>query len=140
MSKSSQHFAIISYCFTWFDAVEFVRLQCPNDKRCDNVVFVVRFLCQVTMFENRVVIWLSWLHQGHNAYETDIFKITATFCWISYCFAWFDTVEFIRLPCQTDKGYHDVVFADRFRHQLAMFECHVFVRLSWLLHAHNEFE
>ena len=38
-----------------------------------------------------------------------------------YCLAWFDTVEFNRQPCPNDKMYDDIVFADRFRYQLAMF-------------------
>ena len=44
------------------------------------------------------------------------------FCRFFYCFAWFDTVEFNRLPCPTDKMYDSVFFAGRFLYQLAMFD------------------
>ena len=36
------------------------------------------------------------------------------FCRIVYCWAWFDTVEFICLPCPNNEMYDDAVFADRF--------------------------
>ena len=50
-------------------------------------------------------------------------------------FAWFDTLEFNRLPCSNNKIYDDADFADRFRYQLAMFGIRVLIWLSWLLHA-----
>ena len=34
------------------------------------------------------------------------------FCRFFYCLAWFDTVEFNRLPCQSNKMYDDAGFAD----------------------------
>ena len=51
-------------------------------------------------------------------------------------FAWFDTLEFNRLPWSNNKIYDDADFADRFRYQLAMFGCPVLIWLSWLLRAH----
>ena len=51
-------------------------------------------------------------------------------------FAWFDTLEFSRLPWSNNKIYDDAVLADRFRYQLAMFRIRVLIWLSWLLHAH----
>ena len=42
-------------------------------------------------------------------------------------FAWFDTVEFNRLPCSNNKMYDDVVFHDRFRYQLTMFEVSILI-------------
>ena len=33
--------------------------------------------------------------------------------------AWFDTLEFNRLPCSNNNIYDDTVFADRFRYQLS---------------------
>ena len=51
-------------------------------------------------------------------------------------FAWFDTLEFNRLPCSNSKIYDDENFADRFRYQLAMFGIRVLVWLSWLLHVY----
>ena len=52
------------------------------------------------------------------------------FCRFFYYLAWFDTVEFNRLPYRNDKKYDDVVFADGFRYQLAMFEIRVLIGLS----------
>ena len=51
-------------------------------------------------------------------------------------FAWFDTLEFNRLPCSNNKIYDDADVADRFRYQSAMFGIRVLIWLSWLLHAH----
>ena len=51
-------------------------------------------------------------------------------------FAWFDTLQFNRLPCSNNKIYDDADFAGRFRYQLAMFVIKVLIWLSWLLHAH----
>ena len=51
-------------------------------------------------------------------------------------FAWFDTLEFIRLPWSNNKIYDDANFTDRFRYKLAMFGIRVLIWLSWLLHAH----
>ena len=54
-------------------------------------------------------------------------------------FAWFDTLEFNRLPCSNNKIYHDADFVVRFRYQLSMFRIRVLIWLSWLLHAHIEY-
>ena len=91
------------------DTVDFIHLPCPNDNRYDDAVFVDRFPYQLTMFENRLLIGLSLLHHAHNAHETDTSKIKAQFCRMSYCFAWFDTVEFSCLPYPNDKMYDNVV-------------------------------
>ena len=48
-------------------------------------------------------------------------------------FAWFDTVEFNRLPCSNNKMYDDMVFADRFRYQLTKLEECKLIGLSRLL-------
>ena len=89
---------MIWYCWN-------MRLPCPKDKRYDDVVFADRFLYQLALFDNRILIGLSWVLHADNAYEIDTSKIIAAFCWTSHCFAWFDTVEFIRLPCPTEKTY-----------------------------------
>ena len=62
------------------------------------------------------------------------------FCRFYYCLAWFDTVEFNRLPCPNDKQYDDVVFVDRSRYQLTMFGFRELIRLSRLLHTHIAYE
>ena len=51
-------------------------------------------------------------------------------------FAWFDTLEFNRLPCSNNKIYHDADIADRFCYQLAMVEIRVMIWLACHLHAH----
>ena len=51
-------------------------------------------------------------------------------------FAWFDTLEFNRLPCSNNKINDDADFADRFRYKLAIFGVPVLIWLSWLLHTH----
>ena len=58
------------------------------------------------------------------------------FCRFFYCLAWFDTVEFNRLPCPKNEMYDDAVFAIRFRYQLTMFGIRVWILISRLLHAH----
>ena len=57
-----------------------------------------------------------------------------------YCLAWFDTVEFNRLPCSNNEMYDDAVFADRFRYHLTMFGIHVLIGLSRLLRGHIAYE
>ena len=51
-------------------------------------------------------------------------------------FAWFDTLEFNRLPFSSNKIYDDMDFADPFRYQLAMFGIRGLIWLSWLLNTH----
>ena len=83
---------------------------------------------------------LSWLLHAHNAYQIDTAKIITEFWRIFNYFAWFNTAEFIRLQCTNDKRYDDVVFANLFRYQFAMFEFRLLVGLSWILHAHNAYK
>ena len=58
------------------------------------------------------------------------------FCRFLYCLAWFDTVEFNRLPCPKNEMYDDGVFANRFHYQLTMFGIRVLIWLSRFFHAH----
>ena len=53
-----------------------------------------------------------------------------------YCLAWFDTVEFNRLPCPKNEMYDDAVFANRFHYQLPMFGIRVLIWLARFFHAH----
>ena len=62
------------------------------------------------------------------------------FCRFLYCLAWFDTVEFSRLPCPNNEMYGDAVFAIRFRCQLAIIGMRVLIWLSRLLHSHIAYE
>ena len=77
-----------------------------------DVIFADRSSYPLTMFENRVLMKLSRLLHFHIAYETDIAKIIAVFCRISYCFEWLYRVELNRLPSLNEKMYDDVVFAE----------------------------
>ena len=58
------------------------------------------------------------------------------FCRCLYCLAWFDTVEFNRLPCPKNEMYDDAVFANRFQYQLTIFGIGVLICLSRFFHAH----
>ena len=53
-----------------------------------------------------------------------------------YCLAWFDTVEFNRLPCSKNEMYDDAVFANPFHYQLTKFGIRVLIWLSRFFHAH----
>ena len=65
--------------FVCFYTVEFYRLPGRNDKMYDDVVFVITFRHQLTMFAYRVLIVLSRLLHAHIALETDTAKISAAF-------------------------------------------------------------
>ena len=58
------------------------------------------------------------------------------FCRFLYCLAWFDTVEFNRLPCPKKDMYDNAVFANRFHYQLTMFGIGVLIWPSRFFHAH----
>ena len=58
------------------------------------------------------------------------------FCRFLYCLAWFDTVEFSRLPYPKNEMYDDAVFANRFHYQLTMCGIRVLLWLSRFIHAH----
>ena len=55
-------------------------------------------------------------------------------------FARFDTVEFSRLPYWNKKIYDDVVFDDRFRYLLTIFEMCILIGLSRLRDTHIAYE
>ena len=52
---------------------------------------------------------------------------------------WFDSVDFNHLQCPNEKMY-DVVFADRFRYELARFRIDVLVWLSRIVRSHVAYE
>ena len=58
------------------------------------------------------------------------------FCRFLYYLAWFNTVEFNRLPCAKNEIYDNAVFASRFHNQFTMFGIRVLIWLSWLLPVH----
>ena len=134
------------YCLAWFDTVELNCLPSPNNEMHDDAVFADRFWRQWTMFGIRVLI----------CYLYDYWYVMTSSwpccIWNRYCqnhrsilpnlllFAWLDTVEFNRLPCSNNKMYDDVVFDDRFRNQLAMFEVCILIWLYRLLDTHIAYE
>ena len=85
-------------CFAWFHTVEFNRLPCHNDKKYDGVVFADRFRYPLTTFGFQVLIGLSRFLHAHISYETDNSKITAAFCWISYCL--YDLIRLNSIVCR----------------------------------------
>ena len=98
--------------------------------------FANRFHYQLTMFGIRVLIWQSGFFHAQVAYVIDTDKNHRSILPNCLLFAWFDTLEFNRLPCSNNKIYDNAHFADRFRYQLAMFGSRLVIWLSWLHHAH----
>ena len=91
-------------------------------------------------------VWISRIDMA-------ISTSSCSYCtWNRYCqnyrsilpnfllFAWFDTIEFNRLPWSNNKMYNDAVFADRFRYQLTMFENPLLIGLSRLRDTHIAYE
>ena len=118
----------------------FNRLPCRTDNIYDEKVFADRFRYQLTMFEDRELARIYRLLHAHIAYEMAVAKMTAEICRISYCFEWFDAVEFNRLLSPYDKMYDAEVFAGRFRYQMTMFEMLILITLYRLLHGHIAYE
>ena len=100
--------------FAWFDMLEFSCLPCSNKKMYDDAVFADRFLYQLTMFENRLLIWLSRLIHARILIWNRYCQNHRSFLPNFLLFAWFDTVEFNRPPCSINKMYDDAVFVHRF--------------------------
>ena len=100
--------------------MELNRLPCPNDKMCDDDIFVDRSRRQLTMFEIRVLVGLSRLLHAHITHEIAVAKITARIC--RFPIVLFDLIRLnsIVLPSPNDKMYDEDVFADRFRYQLTV--------------------
>ena len=97
--------------------------------------------------QQRDVLWcgfrwpipLSIEYVWNSSIDRSISTLSCSYCiWNRYCqnhrsillnflmIAWFDTVEFNRLPCPNNKMYDNVVFDDRFRYQLTMFEMWIY--------------
>ena len=119
------------YCLAWYDTVEFNRLPCPKNEMYDDAVFANRLHYQLTMFQIRVLIWLSRFFHSHIAYVIDTDKIIAAFLRISNClldlirlnsivgdvqttrctmilFSMIDSdINWLCLKCLYSRGYHD---------------------------------
>ena len=80
-----RQFCRFLYCLAWFHTVELNRLPCPKNEMYDDAVFANRFHYHLSMFEIRVLIWLSPFSHAHIAYEIDTVKIIAAYFRISYC-------------------------------------------------------
>ena len=53
-----------------------------------------------------------------------------------YIYIYIYIYEYIYMPCSNNKMCNDVVYADRFRYQLAMFEVRILIGPSRLLDTH----
>ena len=117
MQKSSQHsseFRIVSMIwYAWIQSSAMIKQQ--DVRWC---VF-------------RRSLPLSIEHIWNSGIDSAISTSSCSYCiWNRHCqnhrsihpyfvlFAWFDTLEFIRLLCPNNKMYDYVVFDDRFRYQL----------------------
>ena len=119
----------------WFDTVEFNGLPCSNDKKYDDVVFDDRFRYQLTMFGIRLLIGLYPLLHIHIAYEIDPSKSSQHSAEFPIdCMIWYGWIQSSAMF--NTRIYDKVVFAERFRYQLTMFEEGSLIRLSRLLTTH----
>ena len=71
ITKNTAEFCRIFYCLALFDTIEFNRLPFPNDKMCNDDVFVDRYRYQETMLEVGLLIGILRLLHDHIA--PDIF-------------------------------------------------------------------
>ena len=103
-----RQFCRFFYCLELNDTVEFNRLQCPNDKMYDDVVFADRFRYSLAMLWNRLLIGLSRLLHANIAYEIDTAKIITAFFRISYCF--YDFIWLNSIPCRVQTTRYTIVW------------------------------
>ena len=106
----------------------------------DDVIFADRFRYPLTILENLVLIRLFRLLHAFIAYDIDTVKIIAAFCLISYCLYDYIWLNSIACRVKTTGMYDAVVFADRFRYQITMFEAYVLIWLTPLLYTHIAYE
>ena len=128
----------------WFVAVRAMCFICGNSAAF--LFFRMILYCRVQSPAVSKPHYVPWCGLGWSlplsidyVWESYIDRIISTpscsYCiWNWYCqnhhrilpnsllFAWFDTVEFNRLPCSNNKMYDVIVFDDRFRYQLTIFE------------------
>ena len=135
-----RQFCRFLYCLAWFDTVEFNRLPCPKNEMYDDAVFAKSIPLSIEYVWNSCIdMAISILSCSYcicNRYWQNHRSILSNFL----LFAWFDTLEFNRLPCSNNKIYDDAVFADRFRYHLTMFGMFILIRLSRLLITHIAYE
>ena len=135
-----RQFCIFCYCLAWFYTVDFSRLPCSKQQ-------------DVRWCGFRWSIPLSIDYVLNSSTIRNISTPSCSYCtWNSYCqnyrsilpyfllFAWYDTVEFNRLPCSNNKMYDDAVFADRFRCKLTMFDECILIGPSRLFDTHISYE
>ena len=92
--------------FVKFVTVEFNRLQCPNDKMYDDVVFADRFCYPLTMFGNPVLIGLSPLVLAHIAYETDTKSSQHSTEFSIVCMIWYGWIQSSAMFQQQDARWY----------------------------------
>ena len=107
-----QYYRFFFYCLAWFDTVKFNRLLCPDNEMYDDAVFADRFRYQIDYVRNSYIDMAISTHSCSyciwNRYVQHHRSILPSFL----LFAWFDTVEFNRLPRSNNKMYDDVLFDD----------------------------
>ena len=128
------------------------------------LLFSMNWYCQIQLpaFSiQRDVRWcrfrwsipLSIDYVWNSCIDRAILTHSCSYCvWNRYCqnhrsilpnfllIAWFDTHEFSRFPCANKKMHDEVVYADRFRYQLTIFEVFILIGLSRLLDTHVAYE
>ena len=136
-------YAEILQIFLLFSMIWNCRIQSPAvSKRRD--VRWCGFRCSIA-------IWIGYLWNA--CIDMAISTPSCSYCiWNRYrqnhrsilphflLFAWFDTLEFNRLPWSINKISDDAVFAGRFRYHLTMFGMCILIRLSRLLNTHIAYE
>ena len=137
-AKTIAAFSRISY----FCIIIYGWIQSTAESKRQDVrwfIFADRFRYPLTTFANRVLIWLSRLIHAHIAYETDTAKIIAAFCRISYSLH--DLIRWTQSSAMLkQQDIRNIVFTDRLRYQLTMFEVCVLIWQSRLLYTHIAYE
>ena len=149
MLNGSQHYvqrvpyAAILQSFLLFSKIWYCRIQSPavskqQDKRWCGFRWLIPISIDYVLHSsiNRAISTPSCSYCIWNRF----FQNNRSMLPIFLFFAWFDTVEFNRLPCSNNMMYDDVVFDDRFRHQLSMFELCILIGVSQLLGTHIAYE
>ena len=107
----------ISYCLHDLNRLNSI-VGHVQTTRCTMMLFSWSIPLQLTMFYvwnssiDRAILTPSCTYFVWNRYFQNYRRILPNFL----LFAWFDTVEFYRLPWSNNKMYDDEVFDDRFRY------------------------
>ena len=126
------------FSMIWYCRFQSPAVSKPQDVRWCNfrwsIPFSIDYIWKSCI--DKAISTPSWSYCICNRYCQNHRRILPNFL----LFVWLHIVEFNRLPCQNDKMYDDVVFADRFRYQLTMFVVCVLIWLSPLLYTNIAYE